>query len=58
MTDGPEPVTGSGGERTRGLSTERPRVVRRLVYVLALVWIAVGSLLYAIELVKVLDIHG
>ena len=56
--DGLVRVTQSADERTRGLSAEGARVARRLLYLLALVWIAVGSVLYAIELVKVVGIHG
>jgi hypothetical protein len=56
--DGVAPVTDPAGDRTRGVFAERARVVRRRFYVLALIWVAVGSLLYAIELVKVLAVHG
>jgi hypothetical protein len=57
MPDGLARVRRSAGERTRGPSTEGARVAR-LLYLLALVWVAVGGVLYAIELVKVLGVHG
>jgi hypothetical protein len=51
MSGGVEPLEESTNQPPRGFRDQRPRVLPRLGYALALVWVTVGLMLFLIEVV-------
>jgi hypothetical protein len=60
MSDGLAPSRRAKVERTIDSASKliRPRLRSRPAYVLALVWVVVGSALYAVEVLKLLNALG